>query len=203
MNKTFHMVRGVLVAGHAPRLLRALDHGRKLTGDVAFNLRMGAGSPGDITRPGATIEACLAAAVTPPDAFGQAVLADGLADNAIRKVQAGDSALTAIYGITVRPNPFGQPTTTAYSGAIGFGQGAPAPFQPIDVMRRGYVLSYINGVPVKGGAVFVWVAATAGAHLQGGFEVAATGGSTIALDSKSTFQGGVDALGFGEICFNL
>lgn len=203
MRKTYVMVSGVLVPGQAPRLLPARDHGRHKTGDVAFNLRTGAGSPGDITRPGATIEPCLMAAVTPPDAFGQAVVADGLADNAVRKVQAGDSALTAIYGITVRPYPFQQPTTSNYSGAIGFGQGAPAPFQPVDICRRGYMLVYINGVPIKGQAVFVWVAASAGAHLQGGFEAAATGGSTIQLDSKSTFQGGVDAAGFGEICFNL
>lgn len=203
MNRTkYVMVGGLLVPGRA-RLVPATPRGRKRTGDVAMNLRMPAGSPGDITRPGATIEACLMATVTPPTAFGQAVLASGLADNGVRLVQAGDSALLAIYGITARPFPFQQPTTTNYSGAVGFGQGAPAPFQPVDVCRRGYILGYINGVPVKGGAVFVWVAATAGAHLQGGFEAAATGGSTLALDSKSTFQGGVDASGFGEIAFNI
>lgn len=203
MKKTFVMVRGVLVPGQAPRLLPATPRGRVITNDIAMNLRMPAGSPGDITRPGATVEPCLMATVTPPTAFGQAVLASGLADNGVRMVQAGDSALTSIYGITVRPFPFQQPTTTGYSGAVGFGQGAPAPQQPVDVCRRGYILGYINGVPVKGGAVFVWVAASAGAHLQGGFEAAATGGSTLALDSKSTYQGGVDASGFGEICFNI
>lgn len=203
MKKSYIMVSGVLVPGSAPRLLPARDHGRKRTGDVAFNLRMGAGSPGDITRPGATIEACLMALVTPPTAFGQAVLADGLADNAIRLVQAGDSALTFIYGITARPWANQQPTTANYSGAVGFGGGIPAPFQPVDVCRRGYMLVPIVGVPIKGGAVFVWVAASGGGHTQGGFEVAATGGSTIALDNKSTFQGGVDAAGFGEVCFNI
>lgn len=203
MKQTFHMVRGVLVPGEAPKLLPARDHGRKRTGDVAFNLRMGAGSPGDITRPGATIEPCLMAAVTPPLAFGQAVLTNGLADNAVRLVQAGDSALVDIYGITVRPYPFQQPTTSLYSGAVGFGAGAPAPSQPVDVCRRGYILAYINGVPVKGGAVFVWVAASGGANVQGSFVTAATGGSTIALGAKTTFQGGVDASGFGEIAFNI
>lgn len=203
MKKSYIMVAGLLVPGRAAKLLPAWSHGRKLTGDVAFNLRMGAGSPGDITRPSPTIEPCLMAAVTPPDAFGQAVVADLLADNAVRKVQAGDNGLTAIYGITVRAWPTQQPTTTGYSGAVALGSGGPAPFQPIDVLRRGYCLGYINGVPVKGAPVFVWVAATAGAHLQGAFEAAATGGSTIQLDSKSTFQGGVDASGFGEICFNI
>lgn len=203
MKRTFIMVAGLLVPGQAARLIPARSHGRKLTGDIAFNLRMGAGSPGDVTRPNPTIEPCLMAAVNPPDAFGQAVVADLLADNAVRKVQAGDGALTAIYGITCRAWPTQQPTTTGYSGSVALGAGAPAPFQPVDVLRRGYCLGYINGVPVKGAPVFVWIAATAGAHLQGGFEAATGGGSTIQLDSKTTFQGGVDSAGFGEIAFNI
>lgn len=202
MTKSYIMVGGLLVPGRAA-LIRAVSHGRKKTGDIAINLRMGAGSPGDITRPGATIEPCLMAPVTPPTLFGQAVVANGLANNAVRAIQAGDGALTSIYGITVRPYPFQQPTSSQYSGAVGFGQGAPAVDQPVDVCRRGYMLSYINGVPVKGGTVYVWIAATAGAHVQGYFEAAADGGNTIALDAKSTFQGGVDSSGFGEICFNL
>ena len=203
----FHILKAVggqLVKPSSRVELPARFMGRARTCDVAFNLRMGAGSPGDITRhtPPGTIEQCLMAAVTPPLAFGQAVLADGLADNAVRLVQAGDSALVAIYGITVRPYPF-QPQSGTNYGAVGLGGAAPSTTQPVDVLRSGYILGYINGVPVKGGAVFVWVAATAGAHIQGSFETAATGGSTIALDAKTTFQGGVDANGFGEIAFNI
>ncbi len=80
-------------------------------------------------------------------------------------------------------------------------------FQPVDVLRSGYILAYINptggAAPVKGGTVYVWVAASNGAHIQGAFETAATAGSTIALDAKTTFSGGVDASNFGEIAFNI
>lgn len=209
MNAFMKTARGLVAA---PAIIRPKKYrfvGRRKTGDVAFNLRMGAGSPGDITRhnPPGTIEPALVAAITPPTGYGQAVLADGLADNAVRLVQAGDSALTAIYGITARPFPFQQPTASGNYGSIGFGGGVLAIQQPVDVLRSGYILAIINptgGVqPVKGAAVFVWVAASSGAHVQGSFETAATGGSTIALDSKTTFQGGLDASGFGEIAFNI
>jgi hypothetical protein len=203
--------RGLVVPA-APAIIRPREYrfvGRRKTVDVAFNLRMPAGSPGDITRhtPPGTIEQCLAAAITPPTGYGQAVVADGLSDNAVRLVQAGDTALTAIYGVTVRPYPFQQATTANNYGGVPFGGGVLAVNQPVDVLRSGYILGYINptgGVaPLKGGTVYVWIAATSGAHIQGSFESAATGGSTITLDAKSTFSGGVDASNYGEICFNI
>lgn len=209
MTAFMQKARGLVAA---PAIIRPREYrfvGRSKTADVAFNLRMGAGSPGDITRhtPPGTIEQCLVAAVTPPTGYGQAVLADGLSDNAVRLVQAGDSALTAIYGVTVRPFPFQQSTTSSAYGGNTFGGGVLAANQPVDVLRSGYILGYINltgaVAAVKGAAVFVWVAASSGAHIQGSFETAATGGSTIALDAKTTFSGGVDASNFGEICFNI
>lgn len=187
----------------APAVIRQL--GRHKTCDVAFNLRMGAGSPGDITRhaPPGTIEPCYADPANPPTQFGVAVMADLTATNGVRNVVAGDNGGTSIYGITVRPYPIQQGTTANYSGAVGFGGGGPAPGQPLDVLRSGYILGYINGVPQKGGPVFVWVAASTGSHIQGTFEIVGSGGNTIALDSKSTFSAGVDANSNGEICFNI
>lgn len=178
--------------------------GRRRTRDVAYNLRMPAGVAGDVSRhvPPGTIEPALLAAANPPDGFGLAVVTTEDAENAVRLVQPGDNALTAIYGITVRPFPF-QPASATNYGATGFGGGAPAPSQPVDVLRSGYILGYINGTPVKGGVVYVWIAASAGAHVQGAFEIVADGANTITLDSKSTFQGGVDANGIGEIAFNI
>lgn len=179
--------------------------GRATTNDIAFNLRMGAGSPGDMTRhnPPGTIEPCLldagSAAVSP----GLALVAALNGNNSVRLIQAGDVALTAIYGIAHRVFPFQQATTANYSGAAPFGSVPIASQQPAEAIRSGYALVPIVGTPQKGGAVFVWVAASGGGHVQGGFEVAATGGSTIQLDSKSTFSGGVDAAGNGEVCFNI
>jgi hypothetical protein len=64
----------------------------------------------------------------------------------------------------------------------------------------GYISAKLNtGVAQKGGAVFIWVAATSGAHIQGGFEVAASGGNTCALDESYSFNGPADANGNVEI----
>lgn len=178
--------------------------GRRRTCDVAYGLRMPAGVAGDISRhvPPGTIEQCLLAAAVPPAGFGLAVVTTGDTENAVRLVQAGDDALTAIYGITVRPFPF-QPATATNYGAVGFGGGAPAAGQPVDVLRSGYILGLINGSPVKGGRVYVWIGASAGAHVQGAFEIAASGANTILLDQHTLFQGGVDANSVGEIGFNI
>jgi hypothetical protein len=179
--------------------------GRARTCDVAFNLRMGAGSPGDMTRhnPPGTIEPCLLDAASAVVSPGLAIVAALTAANTVRLVQAGDVALTAIYGIAHRAFPFQQPTTGNYSGAAPLGSVPIAVQQPIDVVRSGYVLVPIVGVPQKGGPVFVWVAASGGGHLQGGFETVATGGSTIPLGNNTTFSGGVDGAGNGEVCFNI
>lgn len=179
--------------------------GRRKTCDVAYGLNMPAGSPGDITRhfPPGTVEPCKMNAVTVVPFFGLAVVTN--ADGTVRLIQAGDGALTDIYGIGVRPYPF-QPASATNYGAVGFGGGVPATLQPIDILRSGYILVPINtsgGLPVKGGTVYVWIAASAGGHVQGGFETAATGGSTIALPVKSTFQSGVDANGYGELAYNI
>ena len=58
--------------------------------------------------------------------------------------------------------------------------------------------------PVKGGAVFVWCAATSGSHIQGGFESVASGGNTAALDTtRYQFNGPADANGNVEVCINI
>lgn len=182
--------------------------GRRKTCDVAFNLRMPAGQPGDITRhfPPGTIEPCLMSSVTPIPLFGLAVVSTLDATNSVRLVQAGDNGLDAIYGVSVRPYPFQQQNSAAPAsyGGVGFGGGVPATVQPVDILRSGYILVPIVGAaPVKGGRVWVWVAASGGGHVQGGFETATGGGNTIELDEKTLFQGGVDANGNGEIGFNI
>jgi hypothetical protein len=50
----------------------------------------------------------------------------------------------------------------------------------------------------------VWCAASAGIHVQGGFESVATGGSTAALDvGRFSFNGPQDATGIVELAFNI
>lgn len=170
---------------------------------TAFPFRMPAGFPGDVNRKHpASIEPCLVDASAPPTAFGQAVVVDPTTEG-VRPLVAGDSALTTIYGVTVRPFPFQASTGGSYGSAV-FGAATPQSPGAIDVLRDGYIMVQLNAGVVattKGGAVFIWVAATSGAHIQGGFETAAGGGSnTVALDPKFYgYNGPADAAGNIEL----
>lgn len=178
--------------------------GRAFTTDVAFKYRMGAGFAGDVNRSHpASIEPCLIDGSAPPTAFGLPVVVDP-ATEGVRPIVSGDSALTTCYGVTVRPFPFQADSATNY-GATGIGSASPALKQPIDVLRSGYIKVVLHGASaaVKGGRVFIWYAASSGNHVQGGFEAAATTGSTIMLPINTTFNGGADADGNVELIFNI
>lgn len=189
-----------------PAIIRPDDGvyvGRRRTCDVAFTYRMGAGFAGDLNRSHPfSIEPCLIDASAPPLGYGLAVVADATS-NGVRQMAAGDGALLDVYGVTVRPYP-----TQQQSGGMSsaFGSIAPPITGVIDVLKQGYIM-----VPVvvgataaaKGGPVFVWIAASGGGHLQGGFETTATGGSTIELPTpRCSFNGPPDASGIGEIIFH-
>jgi hypothetical protein len=178
--------------------------GRQRTLDVAFQFRMGAGFVGDVNRSHpAWIEPTLMDPTTPPLGYGVPVVVNP-ASQGVRPLVAGDSALTDIYGITVRPYPQQGTQPVSVTATQPFGDQIPPANQPMDVLRSGYIMVRFSGsvAPGKGGRVFVWVAASAGSHVQGGFEAAATAGSTIALDSKTTWNGGADAAGIAELAFN-
>ena len=189
----------------APAIIRSGQFvGRARTADVAFPYRMGAGVPGTVNRTHpATIEPALNDPTNPTTAFGMACLANPAA-NSVRSVLVSDGAITSIYGITVRPYPF-QAAVGGNYGAQGFG-GELAPPGAVDVLRAGYILVQLRNFAVanagKGGAVFVWVAPSAGFHILGGFEAASAGASTIQLDAKSSFNGPSDASGVCELIFN-
>lgn len=188
-----------------------LDGNRRFAGrmrarDVAFQFRMGAGVPGDVNRRHpATIEPVLFDPTNPPTVTGQAVIAN-VGSQGVRKVLGTDSALTAIYGITVRPYPFQGTGNGVNYGADPLG-GSPV-LQPTqgDVLRAGYILVAVSGATTnvkKGAPVFIWYAAASGAHIPGGFEADSTGGSTFALDGKTTWNGSPDSNGVAEIAFNI
>lgn len=165
----------------------------------AIKYRMGAGYAGTVSRPDeAVIEPTLSDATSPVAQYGLAVNLNA-ASTGVRQVAGTD---TAIFGFGVRPYPF-QPSSASGFGAAAFGVGGPGAYQAVDVLKSGYILVPINGTAVKGGTVYIWVAASSGNHIQGGAEVAASAGNTIALDAKSYFNGPADASGIGEIAFNL
>jgi hypothetical protein len=180
--------------------------GRSRTCDNAFIYRMGAGFPGDINRVHPfDAEPCQIDPTNPPTAYGQAVMVNP-ANNGVRPVIAGDSAATFIYGWTVRPYPTMSQTSIAPLTTVNFGGGTPPINGAIDVLRKGYIMLKLGGsaAAAKGSAVFVWVAASAGSHVQGQPEAVATAGSTIALDAaRSSFNGPADANGNVEVAYNI
>lgn len=174
---------------------------------VAFAFRMGAGFPGDVNRGHpASIEPALIDATSPPTSYGQPVLADTTSEG-VRPFAAGDTAITVIWGITVRPFPMQASTGTAYGGAA-FGASTPPTTGAIDVLRSGYIMATplpaASAAVNKGSPVFVWCAAPTGAHVTGGIESSASGGNTAALDpNRYQFNGPADANGNAEICCNI
>lgn len=175
----------------------------KTRDDTALKYRMGAGFVGDVNRMHpASIEPCLIDATNPPTAYGQPVVINPTTQ-AVRRLLVGDTALTDIYGITVRPFPQQQAQSAVDYGAIGFTSPAPPVSGVIDVLRSGYIMVQVVGAAVKGGAVWAWIAADSGSHKQGKtFEIVAATTSTIPLPTKSTFNGSPDANGIAELILN-
>lgn len=174
---------------------------------VAFQYRMGAGFPGDVNRTHpASILPCLVDASAPPTLFGQAVLVDPTTQGVRPVVTADGTGITDIFGVTVRPYPFQQQAATNY-GAVGFGAGTPPEPGAIDVLRAGYIMIQLNNYAadpsVKAGAVFIWVAASSGQHVMGGFEAEASGGNTAALSPRYFFNSSPDANGITELGVSL
>lgn len=150
----------------------------------AFQFRMPAGFPGDVNRTHpADIVPYMADTVNPPLYYGQPVVIN-TANNAVRALLATDTALTAVFGITVRPYPRQQQTSGANPMAAPFGSVTPPPGE-ISILKSGFIMVPVYGASVLGGAVFAWIAAASGNHVQGLFEIVAAGTNTIALGATS------------------
>lgn len=171
--------------------------GRAVTCDVAIGYRMGAGYPGDVNRTHPfSVEPGLMDATNPIAAYGNAALINTAA-NSFRGLIASDTAVTKIAGVLVRPYP-----TQQQSGGMSasLGSATPPTSGVVDVLRTGYAMVKVPAgtSPTKGGAVYVWVAASTGSHVQGGFETAASAGNTAAI-ANAYFNGPADANGNYEI----
>lgn len=163
---------------------------------------MPAGIPGEVTRfqtYGCTIKQERQNASTPVTRYGDPVVVDA---NGARPIATSDST-NVVKGISVRPFPGMDVTVAVPSGSVPFGAGTPPATGILDVLERGFISVLVRaGTPTKGGAVHVWYAAPSGAHVTGGIEAAATGGSTFEL-TQAKFTGAMDANGNCEIEFNL
>lgn len=171
-------------------------------GTTAMKYRMQAGFPGDVNRVHpASIEPCLIDANAPPFAYGIGVVIDPTTQG-VRPIVAGDSTLTDIYGVTVRPFPLQQNSVTPQ-----FNSGVPPTSGVIDVLRSGYIIVQLgNGQltgALKGSLVDIWFAVASGNHIQGGFEATHTGGSSLSLVTpENTYNGTQDANGLCELAFH-
>lgn len=180
--------------------------GRSRTCDsmTAFAYRMGAGFPGTPNRSHPmSIEPTQMDPDNPVAGFGLACVISAANPNMVRQMAPGDNGLTKIYGITVRPYPVQQTTGGMNSG---FGVGAPALDQPLDVLTSGYIMVPVFGAATKGAPVYVRVAASIDGRPQGGFEVDADGADNILLANtigNIEFNGPADANGYGEVRFRI
>ena len=170
-----------------------------------FTYRMGAGFPGDVNRTHpVSIEPCTVSASNPPDAYGQGVVLDSTTGT-VKKI-TNESGTQALYGITVRPYPAQQTTTSSFCGAVD-GNIAPPTTGVVDVLRTGYITVALNtgasGATYRGQAVYVCNSATTG-HVVGVFENN-TSTSAAILVSNAIFNSASDASvdHITEIAFNV
>lgn len=189
-------------AAKASRLIRG-----PYTRDAqALLYKMGTGFAGDVNRTHPfSVENVTPDPTNPPTYFGQATVIDATSHK-LRTVLAGDTSLTDIYGITVRPFPFQQQDSTGIgNGAASIGNATPSPLFQIDVLRWGLIMVQLNNFAaapcVKGGPVYVWIAATTTNHVQGGFEAQASSGNTIELPAAVVWNSIPDNAGVAELNF--
>lgn len=160
-----------------------------MTHDVAFQYRMGTNIVGDVNRMHpASIEPCMMSASAPTLAYGRAVICD--TSNQVRTVQAGDTAITKIWGLGARPYPTQQ---TNGGMTSDFGDATP-PAGLLDVLRMGYMMVKCVGTPKKGDPVFVWVAANSGSDKQGQLRTTASAGNTAAITNAVFNSPAVDGV---------
>jgi len=162
---------------------------------VAYPFRLPAGIPGTVHRiEAATIEPQETDPTAPPTAYGVPVK---VVSGRMQPLAAGD-AVGVIYGINVRDFP-------GVASQDPLGTSTPPVRGGMSVLKRGYINVLLAGATaaVKGGTVYVRVAAPATGKPIGGFEAAADGTNTVALPANSYFMGPADAFGNTEIAYNI
>jgi hypothetical protein len=162
----------------------------------AFQFRMPAGIPGQVTRASqATVEAQLLDTTYFPTSYGVPVAIDATSHN-MRAIKAAD-VVASVYGMYVRPYP-------TNSNTDGLGTSTPPVSGIGNCLKRGYISVKLNGATAaaKNGTVYVRTAVGTGSII-GGIEAAADSTNTFALPSNCYFTGPADASGNVEIGFNI
>lgn len=167
---------------------------------TAFPYRMGAGSAGEVTRTHpASILPYKNDVTAPVMGYGFPCFFNGAA-NDVRGVAAGDASATAVQlaGFVARPYPHQSGSAVTPLSTVGYGGGSPDIGNIVDVLQTGSILVPTNGSPNLGAPVYIWAAASAAPHVQGGAEAAAAAGNTL-LVAGAYFNGPPDSAGICEI----
>jgi hypothetical protein len=179
--------------------------GRRRTADISFLAQSPTGFIGRLTRtvPAPKVFPYLQDGTNPVASFGLACLQTA---STVRGMLAGDTAVTSIFGITVGNFPFQQQSTNNYGSATIGGLIACPTSGVLDVMKSGAMMVYCNSAQAPTAnltsGVYVWIAATSGTHIQGGFETAANSTNTIGPLPNAYFNGPGDSTGAIELTFN-
>lgn len=158
-----------------PRAASGVFVGRRRTRDISFLAQSPSGFIGRLTRsvPAPKVFPYINDSTNPVPFFGLAVMAT--TSNTVRTPLSTDTTANDIFGIGVAPFPFQTSTATNY-GAQNLSALTAAPAGVIDVNKSGPQTVYCNSATAPnatlGGTAYVWVAATASTHVQGGFEIA-------------------------------
>jgi hypothetical protein len=174
--------------------------------DSVFTYRMPAGIPGAVNRKlgGAVITPEIQNATTPVTEYGVPVILDA---SGARPVAATDTSNDVEAGFSARPFPgtdLNYGLVNAGAANPGFGSGTPPNTGEIDIMRKGFIVCKIGGstAAAKYGNVYVWTAASSGAHVQGHVEASSPGGSGFQL-TRARFRGPADASGNVEVEYRI
>jgi hypothetical protein len=172
---------------------------------TAFQFRMPAGIPGNVTRiESAIIVPEVMLSTNPVTRYGDPCAYDATTGN-IRPIIAGDTAASVV-GFLVRPFPTQSPDPAWPNdnpGVTGTAPGIPNTRGICNVLKAGFISVAVVGttLAVKGTPVYVRVAgATSGTNAVGDIEAAAdaTPANTIKL-ANAFFRGPQDANGNCEI----
>lgn len=168
---------------------------------TAIAFRMPAGIPGAVNRSHPlTVVPYQNDATIPVLLYGLAVAVNA-GKNGVRNIQPADSA-TTYFGMSVRPFPIQQGQASSDFAPAAFGVAGPFVSQAVDVMKSGFIMVQVNsGAPGLGDPVFIWAAASAAPHVQGGIEASNPGGSGFQI-AGAFFNGSPDATGVAEVAVN-
>ena len=173
----------------------------------AFTFRMGSGFPGTISRQvgNTTVISNPIDVSNPPTYYGEAVVYDTTALGMRPVAIATD---TAINGFVVRafPTEGGFPSNPGVDpfGTANLLVGLNGSSNVVDVLSRGFISLLLGGSTAakRYAPVYVWAAASSGAHVLGQVEAAATSGSTL-LIPNAFFLGPADSNGVVEVAYGV